>query len=393
MKKRATVFIILLFCLIFNTYGSNNKVKLAVTIPVETTLGNCSVDSALNIWTEMIKESKETIDFGEFYITNENGKNLEKIIVELKKAGERGVKIRFLTDKKMIKNSKDSLEMLKEIKGLEISIFDWKNLTGGVLHAKYFIVDNKKCFIGSQNFDWRSLTHIHETGVLINDENVSKCLSAIFESDWNFSNGVTSAYDKLRSLSFENSDKYYLTGSPEKFLPKGVKFSLKTLIDLIDNSKKNITIQLLNYSTKIYGKKQKFDLISNSLKNAAKRGVKIKILVSDWNKKKPGIYDLFDLSKVDGIELKFITIPISKNGFIPYARVIHSKVMRVDDNICMIGTSNWAEGYFMSSRNFEFVVKDKDIANKLDCLFRGLWDSSYGDKIEDGKSYKVPKVY
>ena len=35
---------------------------------------------------------------------------------------------------------------------------------GGVLHAKYFIVDDRDAFFGSQNFDWRALEHNYELG-------------------------------------------------------------------------------------------------------------------------------------------------------------------------------------------------------------------------------------
>jgi hypothetical protein len=31
--------------------------------------------------------------------------------------------------------------------------------TQGVLHAKYFVVDGREAYLGSQNFDWRALAH------------------------------------------------------------------------------------------------------------------------------------------------------------------------------------------------------------------------------------------
>lgn len=40
-------------------------------------------------------------------------------------------------------------------------------LTSGVLHTKFWVVDKKHVYIGSANMDWRSLTQVHNTMVLI----------------------------------------------------------------------------------------------------------------------------------------------------------------------------------------------------------------------------------
>ena len=67
--------------------------------------------------------------------------------------------------------------------------------------------------------------------------------------------------------------------------------------------------------------------------------------------------------------------------------------MRIDENICWIGTSNWAKGYFTESRNLEVVVKDKELAKTLDCLFESLWTSKYCEVVKKGKKYHPPKIY
>lgn len=36
-----------------------------------------------------------------------------------------------------------------------------RDLTSGVLHTKFWIVDKKHIYIGSANMDWRSLTQVH----------------------------------------------------------------------------------------------------------------------------------------------------------------------------------------------------------------------------------------
>ena len=43
------------------------------------------------------------------------------------------------------------------------------DFTPGILHAKYIVVDQRTCYLGSQNFDWRALEHIVELGARFDD--------------------------------------------------------------------------------------------------------------------------------------------------------------------------------------------------------------------------------
>jgi len=115
-------------------------------------------------------------------------------------------------------------------------------------------------------------------------------------------------------------------------------------------------------------------------------------MVADWNKRKPDVEALKELVKVQNIQVKFVTIPSFSEGFIPYARVIHSKVMRIDQNISWIGTSNWGYEYFHRSRNIEVVTHVNEVAKILDELFLGLWTSSYSYPVLPNKEYSPPKI-
>lgn len=44
--------------------------------------------------------------------------------------------------------------------GADIRKVDMRNLTSGVLHTKFWVVDKKHIYIGSANMDWRSLTQV-----------------------------------------------------------------------------------------------------------------------------------------------------------------------------------------------------------------------------------------
>ncbi len=83
---------------------------------------------------------------------------------------------------------------------------------------------------------------------------------------------------------------------------------------------------------------------------------------------------------------------MSKEGFIPYARVIHSKVVTIDGKEGWVGTSNFGYDYFYSSRNVEVVIKIKPIIKVLKEMFDALWNSEYSHKIHPKTEYKTPKI-
>ncbi len=376
----------------FEYKGDNFKIVIATTIPAETSLTYGKTAKAYEVWIDAIKNAKKTIDFSEFYLTGKNKWPLSLVVKEIENAAKRGVKIRFLVDVKMLKNSLTLIQHFQKIKGVKITIFNWSILTGGINHSKYFIVDNKICYIGSQNFDWRALKHIHETGILTDEPHIVKALSLIFNADWDYNNGDREAYKKLRKKNITFLKDLYLVASPPQYIPSGVKFSLSELVSLINSAKKSITIQLLSYSTYIHSSTERFETITNALIQASKRNVRIKILVSDWNLKKPEIDSIKQLAGVKNIEVRIVHIPQSKEGFIPYSRVIHSKVMTIDNNIAWVGTSNFGYDYFYKSRNVEVVIKLKPVVKELKKLFENLWNSPYSFKLNLAKEYKPPEI-
>ncbi len=221
---------------------------------------------------------------------------------------------------------------------------------------------------------------------------MATALLSIFNADWKYSNGDIDIYNKIKTDSpVKGNKKMLLLSSPDKFNPPGVESALKTLVKLIREAKKKIQIQLLNYKEKIYGNKKDFRILTDALINAANRGVQVRMLVSNWFSKGKGIETLLNLNNIQNIEVKMVTIPESRDGFIPYARVIHSKVMRIDKNISWVGTSNWGYDYFFKSRNIEIVIENLKIGIILDKLFEQLWISPYSKLMDSQTKYIPPK--
>lgn len=46
------------------------------------------------------------------------------------------------------------------VTGAQVRMVDMQKLTHGVLHTKFWVVDQTHFYIGSANMDWRSLTQV-----------------------------------------------------------------------------------------------------------------------------------------------------------------------------------------------------------------------------------------
>jgi len=55
--------------------------------------------------------------------------------------------------------SLDTIELAK-LDNVEVRSMRAEIMGGGVLHTKLWIVDRKHVYVGSANFDWRSLTEV-----------------------------------------------------------------------------------------------------------------------------------------------------------------------------------------------------------------------------------------
>jgi len=377
----------------FPGFSETSAFEVVSSVPLETTISRAGTRDAARVWLEMIQGARRSLDFAEYYLVGKRCETLEPVVEAILAAARRGVRVRILTETGMVENSKDLLELFRRQQGIEIALFNWKELTGGILHAKYFIVDENEVYIGSQNFDWRSLSHIQETGLRIRAPLFARALKEIFETDWAFSRGDRAAYKRFKNIQpLRFSPSAFLVASPPQYKPRGVAGALDTLTSLIDKARRRITVQLLDYGLEIRKRSEKFTRIDRALRRAAQRGVQVKMLISDWNKRQPGVDDLKSLAKVKNIEIKFVTIPPFSGGFIPYARVIHSKVMRVDEEISWVGTSNWSYDYFFKSRNIEVVLRLPEVASALDAVFLSLWNGPYAAIVQPGQTYIPPRI-
>ncbi|HEX4047121.1 MAG TPA: phospholipase D-like domain-containing protein, partial [Elusimicrobiota bacterium] len=309
--------------------------ELVYSYPVETTLNEPDLRSAQDVWPKMIDKARRTLDVNEFYVTPQAGEPLEPTLAAMDRAAERGVRIRVILEQKMAKASVDGIARLRKMKGLQLKIANWQALTGaGIVHAKYFVVDDKTAFVGSQNFDWRSLKHIHELGLAIDDLPVVKQVQSVFDHDWAIADSTGLAPVDAQPEEADESRRAYLVASPWRQNPKGVGDSQAELARLIGQAKDSIVVQNLEYFPTSYSRPTRYyGAIDAALRDAAIRGVKIKLLISHWGTEEPAVKGLQSLAVLPNVEVRIITIPEARQGPIPFARVNHAKYAIFDDQI------------------------------------------------------------
>jgi len=369
------------------------------TAPVGTSLHSDDLRDPATVWSEMFDNAKTEIVIGQFYAVNKPGSVFDKVVERLAAAGKRGVKIRFLLEQKgQGLSEKPTLDQLRAIPNLELRFLDFSKLTGnGIIHAKYIVVDGETAFVGSQNFDWRAFEHIHETGLRITDPKLVGQVLAVFNQDWR-AQALTeqgAAVPALNAITAAPNyrQETFLLASPNRYNPAGIGDSESGLPALLAEAKSEVRVQLLDYAPLSYGPKGTrpyYAVIDNAVRAAANRGVKIKLMVSNWNMEQPAQAYLKSLAMLPNVEIRVVTIPVASGGFIPFARVIHSKTMVIDNQVAWVGTSNWSGGYMDLSRNMEVVMRNEKMAQRLAATQEQIWSSPYAQALDINKQYPKP---
>jgi phosphatidylserine/phosphatidylglycerophosphate/cardiolipin synthase-like enzyme len=372
--------------------------ELVHTAPVETSLVTPDLRDPVQVWGEMFDAAQREIAIAQYYVAGEPGEALDGLIARLEAAAARGVKLRFLMEDKGQRISVPAtLARLRAIAGAEFRVLDFGKLSpGGIIHAKYIVVDRRVAFVGSQNFDWRALKHIHETGLRISEPALVSQVQAIFEHDWQaqarLAAGQPVAPLPAGSAPFDLSQPAFLVASPRAFNPPGVGDAQEVLPQLLAAARREVKVQLLDYAPLSYatGRRPFYAVIDNAVRAAAARGVRIKLMVSHWNTEEPAIHHLKSLALLPEVEVRVVTLPQASQGFIPFARVIHSKAMVIDDELAWLGTSNWAGGYLDKSRNLEVVLRSPAMAQRLAALHEQTWSSAYAQPLDVNRLYPKP---
>lgn len=386
--------------------------EIVESVPDASMYGETGVRRTQAVWLEMIRGATSSIDIAAFYIADKPGGPLAPVLDALVDRARAGVKVRILVDQSFLADNHESVDRFRALPGFEIRILPVKTLTGGVLHAKYMVVDNADVFVGSQNWDWRALSDIHEIGARIHNRRFAATFDATFDFDWQLAAtpaSPTPAKRAAAALAFAPVTAIdpeilgapgggalvsYPAFSPASLMPAGVTAEEPALVDLIDSAQHILRVQVMTLSAlRGYGEKGWWAPVDTALRDAAARGVEVRIIVADWALHEPMQGYLKSLSLMPNITVKFSRVPPSPTGFIPYARVEHAKYAVVDDRSIFIGTGNWESSYFHTSVDASVFVRGAGPAATLTRIFERDWSGPYVTTLEPGKTYEEAKTH
>lgn len=386
--------------------------RIVQSVPERTTLAAPGVARTAEVWQDMLGGARQRIDIAAFYISDQEGEPLSPILDTLVARARAGVQVRLLLDKTFMKQSESSLGRLRHVPNLEIRSLPVGELAGGVLHAKFMVVDTRSVFVGSQNLDWRSLSQIHEIGARIDDARFARTYEAVFASQWRLAAQPSLPAAERRAVEapgfapagvdapvlLHGTDGEPLTAfaafSPPALMPRWVTREQDALVRMIGHARHDLRIQVMTLDAlPEFGPKQYWRALDGALRDAAVRGVKVRIIVADWALRQPMQAYLSSLAALPGIEVRFSTLPPAPRGFIPYARVEHCKYAVADDDQVYIGTGNWGWSYFNASVDASVFVHGKGPAATLAGIFERDWDGGYVTPLRPGHEYPAPRTH
>ncbi|HRG97979.1 MAG TPA: phospholipase D-like domain-containing protein [Polyangiaceae bacterium] len=341
--------------------------ELVESWPVETALDHADIPDATGVWIAMIDGARESLELAEFYLSDAppsaRPSALTRVVAAIERAAARGVRVRVLVEEAFYAKYPELPDALAATRGVDLRRADGKRLYGGgILHAKYFIVDGRDAYVGSQNFDYRSLEHIHELGLRTRDPSVVTRLVATFRRDFRASGGEAPAPPPLAPEPAGAA--LHFAASPRDALPDGVAWDLPLLEARLDGARREVLVQALGYKAAMRDGAP-FLTLDAALRRALARGVRVTLQVGRWHGEEPSLLALREA----GATVRVLDVPPWSGGDVPFARVIHAKYMVVDGERAWLGTSNWEGDYFLKSRNVSVFVDDPAFAARLARVF------------------------
>ncbi|XP_040904732.1 5'-3' exonuclease PLD3 isoform X2 [Toxotes jaculatrix] len=399
------------------------RVHLVESIPVGLYQASpSSRQSIANSWLHLLDKANSSVHIAAFYFSL-RGSDLEftdssdsqgrEVFEHLKQLESKGVKLQIAVNAPQT-STQDTAELAAT--GAEVREVNLKAVTGGIIHTKLWVVDQKHLYLGSANMDWRSLSQVKEVGLSVED---CSCLAQdafrIFGVYWSIggaNNGSLPLYWPARLSALSSSQnplrlkfngvpaQVYLSSAPPQISARGRSDDLSTILSVIGDAQKFVYISVMDYLplSEFTQPLRFWPAIDSALRAAAcTRGVQVRLMVSCWEHSPASMFTfLQSLLVLDrpplkcDIDVNIFTVPSTAEQMkIPFARVNHAKYM-VTDRVVYIGTSNWSENYFTQTAGVGLVVNQtgsevgkgqQTLQSQMEELFLRDWRSQYASRL------------
>ena len=296
-------------------------------------------------------------------------------------AAERGVKVKILKDRGAVLF--ESQESNRKSFFKTPRAFNQRVLQRGIglTFPSSLVEDDWDQSLGDElmghsnvNFEWVSPTHtkyycIDETYLITGSLNLEERHRGYHDVMVEFTGMIPSFRERIKNpdaLEVMREDApRVLLNDPEK----GV-FAIKpAVLNLIDGAQENIHIEMAYLGD---------EDVTQALIDAGERGVKLSILFSEKSNigNDVNYHVLRHLMKRSGVEVRLST------------KMIHSKVMVVDDCKVLMGSANFSVFSMQRAGELSFVVEDVAFVDQVLCVLGERWGMGQPvDKVGDLPHY------
>ncbi|KAM4586051.1 uncharacterized protein pld7 [Fundulus diaphanus] len=401
--------------------GGDCRVQLVESVPVGLYPSSPpSGPSVADGWLRLLGRANGSVHIAAFYFTLRDGASSDppdsqgrEVFEQLKRLEAKGVKLQIAVNAPQ-SSRRDTADLAAT--GAQVREVDLDAVTGGIVHTKLWVVDQKHFYVGSANMDWRSLSQVKEVGLTVED---CSCLAQdafrIFGVYWTVggaAGGALPPFWPARLSALSSADRplhlkfngvparVYLSSAPPPISARGRSDDLATILSVIDDAQRFIHISVMDYlPMSRYTKPERFwPAIDSRLRAAAcARGVQVRLMVSCWEHSPASMFPFLQSLLVlrrhplkCNIDVKVFTVPsTAEQEEIPFARVNHAKYM-VTDRVLYIGTSNWSENYFTHTAGVGLVVNQtgsaveegqRTLQSQAEELFLRDWSSDYASAL------------
>ena len=334
-----------------------------------------AIDTA-TAWGNLVGGAVRTIDIASPSLVDAPGSAVTGVFAQLREAAQRrGVRVRVLLDAMASKANGATAAELAGAAGIEVRRIAFPAGMDGA----YVVADSTHAMLGSQRFDWRSISENHELGVLF-EGRAAERLERLFEHDWR------AAAEQASGRKFD-TDPARETGAAEIATlldrepmlavspPMGGQIAaIDALTAVISASRKNLDIEITAFST---AHVRPWTELRVQITGAARRGVAVRLAVSDRQlASKSGLADLQALARLPGVEVRISTLPARTAGCVPFTRLDNARLVVADAETVWIGGGTWSYDGFYAARSAAFVARNRDLAAETLAIFQTNWTST-----------------
>ncbi|KAL7980656.1 hypothetical protein Chor_001810 [Crotalus horridus] len=226
--------------------------------------------STFETWQSLLRSARSSVDIASFYWTLSNrdththdpsASQGEEILSELQHAASRGIVLRIAVNPPSTRMPSADLQVLEK-SGAQIRQVDLPRLTRGVLHTKFWIVDQLHIYLGSANMDWRALTQVKELGAAVyNCSCLAQDLGKMFEVYWALGlpnttipspwpSNYSTTYNRETPLELKlngTEAAVYFSSAPQALCATGRTDDLQSLLSVIEGAQEFVYVAVMSY--------------------------------------------------------------------------------------------------------------------------------------------------